>query len=79
VKWALRQVYYREHAYYQENKVFTSNPALLRLQEVTIGGEIFEPVIQILPSGFIASFPSIDKNGTWYIASDGLIEFADGT
>lgn len=79
VLWALRQVYYREHAYYQENKVFTSNPASLRLQEVTIGGEIFEPVIQIIPSGFIASFPSIDKNGIWHISSDGLIEFSDGT
>ena len=75
VKWALRQVYYREKAYFSENKIFTSELNSLRLHEVTIGDQKFEPKIQIIPSGFIASYPSIDQEGIWYIQTDGLIQF----
>jgi transposase len=73
VKWALRQVYYRQHAYFAENKTFTSNSTSLRLHEVMLNNKPFEPEIELIPSGFIASFPSIDKDGVWYIQTDGLI------
>ena len=79
VKWALRQVYYRQHAYYAENEIFTNSLSALRIQEVeiTINNKPFEPNIEIIPSGFIASYPSTDKNGVWYIETDGLIQFIE--
>lgn len=75
VKWALRQVYYRQHAYLRENKHFTDKRSALRLEEVTLGNKPFKPRIDIIPSGFIAGHPSIEKNGIWYITTDGLIRF----
>lgn len=75
VKWALRQVYYRQHAYFTENKTFTNNLSSLRLHEVKLIDKVFEPEIQLTPSGFIASYPSMDKNGLWCIETDGLIHF----
>lgn len=75
VKWALRQLYYRQKAYFAENKKYTINAASLRLQEVSIDGQNFEPEIQQTPSGFVASFPSSDRDGMWYIQTDGLVKF----
>lgn len=75
VKWALRQVYYREHAYFAENKTFSSNTSSLRLNEVKLSNKAFEPDIVLIPSGFIASYPSINEDGIWYIQTDGLIQF----
>ena len=76
VKWALRQVYYREHAYFAENQTFTNNLSSLRLHEVTLNDNPFEPEIKLIASGFIASYPSIERDGVWYIESDGLVKFA---
>lgn len=76
VKWALRQLYYRQRAYFNENKTFTANPASLRLHEVTITASSFEPEIILIPTGFIASHPSLEADGVWYITTDGLIRFA---
>jgi len=75
VKWALRQVYFREHAYFAENKTYTSSAPSLRLQEVQLDNKAFEPEIVLIPSGFIASYPSTDKDGVWVIQADGLIQF----
>lgn len=75
VKWALRQLYYRQKAYFAENKRYTSNAASLRLQEITTGDIVFEPEIKTTDSGFEASVPSIDKDGRWLIQTDGLLRF----
>ena len=75
VKWALRQLYYRQQAYWTENSRYTSKAASLRLYEVLSDGQKFEPEIQRTPSGFVASFPSIDHDGLWYIQTDGLVKF----
>ncbi len=75
VKWALRQLYYRQKAYFAENKRYTSNAASLRLQEIPTGDIVFDPEIKTTDSGFEASVPSIDKDGRWLIQTDGLLRF----
>lgn len=75
VKWALRQVYYRQKAYYEENKIYTNNSNALKLSEVTLNGKTFDPEIVLYPTGFIASYPSLKQKLTWYIREDGRIWF----
>lgn len=77
VKWALRQLYYRQKAYYAENKRYTDVVNSLRLEEVEMENEAFMPEIILIPNGFVASHPSLDKNGIWLIESDGLIRFLE--
>lgn len=75
IRWALRQVYYREHAYFSENKTFTNSVSSLRLHELSLNEKPFEPKIKKTPSGFVASYPFINNDGIWYIQTDGLIKF----
>jgi hypothetical protein len=74
VKWALRQVYYRQKAYWQENNCYTSKLKNLRMEEVKLNNAEFKPNLFIYSTGYIASSPSLsDKGRTWYIQNDGKI------
>ncbi|WP_372775988.1 carbohydrate-binding family 9-like protein [Mangrovibacterium sp.] len=75
VKWALRQLYYRQKAYQAENNEFTDNLSALRMAEVKLNEKAFQPEITCYPTGFIASYPSLTEKGNWYIREDGKVWF----
>ncbi len=74
IKWALREVYYRQKAYYEENNYFTSDFNALRMEEVQLKEERFYPEIVVNKVGFYATYPSCTKeNAIWIIQDDGKI------
>jgi hypothetical protein len=74
VKWALRQVYYREKAYFENYNFYTSDVEALALSEVLLNGNKFQPQIQIHEGGFVATYPSITQEGKiWVIETDGKV------
>jgi hypothetical protein len=76
LKWALRQVYYREKAYLEENSCYTDNYEALRLVEVNLNGDAFQPEIIVHQTGFVATYPSLSEQGVWSIQQDGRIWFS---
>lgn len=76
IKWALREVYYRQHAYFNKHKKFTDDFGELQLSEIQLYSLDFQPKIQLVPGGFIASYPAKNQEGTWYIQTDGLVKLA---
>lgn len=73
VKWALRQLYYRQNAYYEENNFYATDGKALRLSEVLLRGKAFIPEIVVHQSGYTASYPSQIEEGMWFIQNDGRI------
>ena len=73
VKWALRQLYYRQKAYYEENKFYAPNGIALRLGEVQLKGQKFKPEILVHQAGYIATYRSLSGDGFWCIQNDGKI------
>jgi hypothetical protein len=74
VKWALRQLYHRQYAYNEEYKCYTADVKALKLDEVLLNGEKFQPEIGVNKVGYFASYPSLVQNGAeWIIQNDGKI------
>ena len=79
VKWALREIYYRERAYRDANGSFTTDLAALGLgfnKALKIGGWDYPPLIQTTASFFEAIYRNED-GGSWHIRQDGLVWRSD--
>lgn len=75
IKWALRKVYLRQKMYESTFHTFTKKRGALKLSSIKINGKSFNPHITLYDDGFIASYPSLENKGKWYIQNDGRIWF----
>jgi hypothetical protein len=75
VKWALRKIYYRERALYEERGAFSDELSALGLKnarELKIRNWLYPPVVQTTNSLFEAVYAN--KAGvSWHIRQDGLV------
>ncbi len=75
VKWALRKIYYRERALYDEKGAFASDLGALGLKnakELKVKDWIYPPVIQTTKNLFEAAY-STKAGATWHIRQDGKV------
>jgi hypothetical protein len=72
-KWALRRVYYRQKAYFEEHGAYTDSPAALGLQEIRVEGFQWPPSIRHTFSLFEAVLERADGREQWHIAQDGRV------
>jgi hypothetical protein len=73
VKWALRMLYYREKAYFDKNKAYTSDLKVLGLDTFLVNGKPFAPSIKMTFTLYEAILTSSDTKSTWHIVQDGRI------
>ena len=71
VKWALRQVYYRERSYYEKTGKFTDKIADLKLEYYELAEYIWPPLIEYTTSLFEAVLAHQDHTKKWHISQDG--------
>ena len=57
VRWALRQLYYRQREYREENGRYANDLAALAAEEVTVPGFDFRPRLTITPRGYQIATP----------------------
>jgi hypothetical protein len=72
-KWFLRQIYYSQKKFFEENGKFTTDPEELGFIQEEIPGYIMPPVIEITSNLFEAFLRSENGNEKIYIRNDGLI------
>lgn len=72
-KWALRQVYYRERSFYNQNKKYTCDISALNLQQKTVAGYLWPPEIKHTWNQFEARLQKEGGKGGWYINQDGYV------
>jgi hypothetical protein len=73
LKWALRQLYFKEKSYFEKNTKYTTDFKLLGLKEILINGKPFLPQIKTTFTMFEAVFQSSDGKSNWHIVEDGRI------
>jgi len=73
VKWALRMLYYREKAYFEKNKAYTSDMKTLGLDTYMLNGKPFIPEIKITFTQWEAIYPGNTGKSTWHMMQDGRI------
>lgn len=73
VKWALRILYYREKAYFEKNRSYTSDLKALGLDTYTLNGKLFDPSIKMTFTTWEAITSGYDHKTTWHIVQDGRI------
>jgi hypothetical protein len=73
VKWALRNVYYRERQFFLRHKRYTDNWQELQSSVSAPAGYTWPPQIMITPFSFEALSTSVDGRSIWRISADGRI------
>jgi len=73
VKWALRQVYYRERSYYDRTGKFTDKIAELGLSNIKVKDYNWPPKIEYTANLFEAILKSADGKEKWHISHDGRV------
>jgi len=73
VKWALRMLYYRQKAYFEKNKSYTSDMAELGLEGYILKGKPFNPAIKMTFSAWEAIVGGSNGKSIWHILQDGRI------
>lgn len=72
-KWYLRQIYYKERIYFQNNGRFTNDLKILGIDSQTVEGYVTPPVIECTAHMFEASIQSVDDSEKIYIGNDGFV------
>ena len=73
IKWALRQLYYQQRIYFQQNKKYTADFESLTLPIIEIENYDFKPKIYLTYNGYEIVVKSADEKGNWIIQEDGRI------
>ena len=71
IKWALRQVYYKQKAFKEATQNYSRSLDQLGLGNMMLNGKKLTPYIEATSASFVASLGSSDGNGIWYIREDG--------
>lgn len=72
VKWALRQIYYRQADFFHKNK----RPASLKelsMEQIIYGNHVFIPELVAMGNQYQARIRSLDGAGWWNIRRDGYV------
>ena len=72
VKWALRQLYYRQRAFFKEHGVFADELRLLNAEAITVEGIAFEPSLEVTASLYEITAPGFNGK-TLHIRHDGKV------
>ena len=73
IKWALRQLYYRQHAYFENNRSFTADPILLKVTDINLENMEFHPLIIVSAYLFEITQTSFDGSSVWHIQTYGRV------
>jgi hypothetical protein len=73
VKWALRQIYYRERTHFNQHGKFTEEAAALGLEKNEMNGYSWPPEIKCTWNLFEARLPGHDGASFWHIDQDGRV------
>lgn len=73
IKFALRELYYRQRSFLRENGRYAESLDDLIEEPLIINGEIFEAGFEVAGNRFMIYAPSYDKNSNWHIIEDGRI------
>jgi len=71
VKWALRQIYYKEKEYFEKNKKYSSNLNELGLSDIKVDGYTTLPLVETTESMYEGILKSVDGKTSWHISQDG--------
>ena len=71
IKWALRQVYYKQSAFKAKAQYYSKSLEQLGLANMRLNGRKLTPYVEATSATFVASLGSLDGSGTWYIREDG--------
>lgn len=72
VKWALRQLYYRQRAFFKEHGAFAGDLRLLEGDAISVEGLFFDPSLQVTASLYEIVAPGFDGK-TVHIRQDGKV------
>jgi len=72
VKWALRQLYYRQRAFFRTYGVFADALRLLKPEEITIEGMAFDPSMRVTASMYEITAPGFNGK-TLHLRHDGKV------
>ena len=73
VKWALRQIYYKQRNYYAKHGKFTTNISKLNIEELKTDKYNWPPKIEITDNLFEVQLKSSNKKRTFHISQDGRV------
>ena len=73
IKWALREVYYLEREYKEENGSYSSDHEKINTNTIRLNGRKFKPDIIANKDMFHCSYPGKEKDSTWHIREDGKV------
>ena len=73
IKFALRELYYRQLRYRRENGKFSGDLSGLIEEPLIVNGQRFSPLFEVSPARFMISAPSYNNEYHWHIVEDGRI------
>lgn len=72
IKWALRQLYFRQREYRSKTGQYAASPTQLNAQNIHVKNTAFTPTIHLSGDTFRITAPGFGGT-TWYINSDGYV------
>lgn len=72
VKWALRQLYYRQRDYRETHGTYAASLSALNAQEITLENQSFDPTLELTQSTYEMTAPGAD-GATVHIRADGKV------
>lgn len=73
IKFALRELYYRQHTFFRKNNCYANQLCDLMPQPMKVNGKTFQADFEISKSRFKLSATSSHPDQKWYITEDGRI------
>ena len=72
VKWALRQLYYRQRDFYETHDQYAAHLDDLNADDVTVEGLDFQPTLQVTQDAYVITAPGFDGT-TIHLRNDGRV------
>ncbi|MEX1212855.1 MAG: carbohydrate-binding family 9-like protein [Balneolaceae bacterium] len=73
VKWALREIYYKQRTHHRTHGRYSDDSSELTLESIQVEGVDVDPEIQTTMTQFEATLPGIDGERTWLINQEGRV------
>lgn len=73
IKWALRQMYYQQRQFFNQNKRYADDLKYLTLPAVDVADYSFEPTLLMYYGGYQVLAKATNNKGIWVIQEDGKI------
>jgi hypothetical protein len=73
VKWALRQIYYKQRAYKRQHGSFATNLALIEADTIAFNKHLFIPSLEVTATMFKAYCTDTSMGIVWHINHEGKV------